>query len=526
MAIDRKRDLTRRTIMQGAGVAASTALLSGLPLSAAEAATTPRTRYDIKTPQGKAALDLYREAVGKMQALPEGNPLSWNFQANIHAHNHSASEALALFSEAGVTPAMKTLALGPSGSGAGGIWWTCSHDHDNLDGAPADSYATHFTAWHRLYLWHFERVCEAVLGKPFALPYWNYLDLTQLKLPPAVLAEKVKIKGALTDNALYFADRRPEFVTQGLRAIKSDLANTDILARDTMRSKTFFDLSTSNGGFRQGFVSALDGTPHGSVHVRVGTDDGLGMAAFETAARDPIFWLHHANIDRLWESWRAPNLSGVSAKDPKAPKAANWLNKSFTFAGADGAASIKAAAASLSLKGLGYRYDRLQPVGAIAFLAPNAETTVVKVTTVSETAAGPGATVAQGNAPVVMTLAPALEASAVKALTRDGGNQFWLVIDVATTKNPRSLFEVQVKAKKAATGEATEQRTVQTFNLFNAGMHQRHGLGYKTAWQVDVSELVRASRLDLGRPVEVTVKPVGGEAGGLVTIGRMRIEAQ
>ena len=526
MAIDRKRDLTRRTIMQGAGVAASTALLSGLPLSAAEAATTPRTRYDIKTPQGKAALDLYRETVGKMQALPEGNPLSWNFQANIHAHNHSASEALALFSEAGVTPAMKTLALGPSGSGAGGIWWTCSHDHDNLDGAPADSYATHFTAWHRLYLWHFERVCEAVLGKPFALPYWNYLDLTQLKLPPAVLAEKVKIKGALTDNALYFADRRPEFVTQGLRAIKSDLANTDILARDTMRSKTFFDLSTSNGGFRQGFVSALDGTPHGSVHVRVGTDDGLGMAAFETAARDPIFWLHHANIDRLWESWRAPNLSGVSAKDPKAPKAANWLNKSFTFAGADGAASIKAAAASLSLKGLGYRYDRLQPVGAIAFLAPNAETNVVKVTTVSETAAGPGATVAQGNAPVVMTLAPALEASAVKALTRDGGNQFWLVIDVATTKNPRSLFEVQVKAKKAATGEATEQRTVQTFNLFNAGMHQRHGLGYKTAWQVDVSELVRASRLDLGRPVEVTVKPVGGEAGGLVTIGRMRIEAQ
>ena len=522
MANDRKRGVTRRGIMTGLGGAA---LLGGLPVGFAEAAV-PRTRYDIKTPQGKAALDLYREAVAKMQALPEGNPLSWNFQANIHAHDHSQSEALALFNAAGVTPAMKTLALGPSGSGAGGIWWTCSHGHDNLDGSSADEYASHFTAWHRLYLWHFERVCEAVLGKPFALPYWNYLDLTQLKLPPAVLAQQVKIKGQTVDNALYFEDRRPEFVSQGLRALKADLVNTDILARDTMRSKTYFDLSTSNGGFRQGFVSALDGTPHGSVHVRVGTDDNKGMAAFETAARDPIFWMHHANIDRLWESWRAPNATGLSAKDPKAPKAANWLNKSFTFAGADGGASIKKASEALSLKGLGYRYDRLQPVGAIAFLAPNAETTVVQVTTIAETASGAGATMAQGNAPVVMTLAPALAADAVKALTRDGGNQFWLVIEVATTKNPRSLFEVLVKAKKSATGAAVEDRTVQTFNLFNAGMHQRHGLGYKTAWQVDLSELVRSSKLDLTKPVEVTVKPVGGEAGGLVTISHMRIEAQ
>jgi tyrosinase len=29
------------------------------------------------------------------------------------------------------------------------------------------------------------------------------------------------------------------------------------------------------------------------------------MSGFNTAARDPIFWLHHANIDRLWEAWLA-----------------------------------------------------------------------------------------------------------------------------------------------------------------------------------------------------------------------------
>ena len=525
MAKTQRKGLSRRKLLQGLGGAASAALLGGLSLGAA-AAAVPRTRYDIKTSKGKAALDLYREAVAKMQALPEGNPLSWNFQANIHAHPHAQAEALALFNQSGVTPAMRNLALGPSGTGAGGIWWTCSHDHDNLNGSPADGYATHFTSWHRLYVWHFERICEKVLGKPFALPYWNYLDLTQLKLPQAVLAEKVRSGGQLVDNALYFADRRPEFVTQGLRAIKSNPASTDILAKDTMRTARFFDLSTSNGSCRQGFVTALDQTPHGLVHVRVGTDEGTGMAAFETAARDPIFWLHHANIDRLWESWRSPSSSGVSAKDPKAPKAANWLSKSFTFASIDGTASIKKASEALSLPGLGYRYDRLQSIGIIAFAAPNLETDVVNVTTLNETPVGVAATVAQGNAAVTMTLAPIVPADQAKSLSRDGGNRFWLVIDVATTKNPGSLFEVQVKVKKTVAGTAMEQKTVQTFNLFNAGMHQRHGLGYQTAWQVDVSDLVRTSKLDLTKPVEVTVQPQAGNASGLVTISHMRIEAQ
>src|SRR5436305_4534028 len=43
----------------------------------------------------------------------------------------------------------------------------------------------------------------------------------------------------------------------------------------------------------------LESTPHDSVHVSIG---GF-MGSFGTAARDPIFWLHHSNIDRLWDAW-------------------------------------------------------------------------------------------------------------------------------------------------------------------------------------------------------------------------------
>ena len=521
MANKNGRGLSRRTVVAGltAGAAAG-----WLGMASQAHAQTMRTRFDLKTPQGRAALDSYREAVAKMQALPESDPLSWNFQANIHAHPYSEDQARAIFASA---PAEhRLLALGANGDGKGGVWWTCSHGHLNLDGSEADNYAAHFTAWHRLYLWHFERVCEKVLGRPFALPYWNYLDLTQLKLPPAVLAQRLKLNGKFLDNALYFADRRPDFVNNGLRAIKGDPADTDIKAIDTMKTKGFFDLSTSTGSFRQGFVAALDQTPHGSVHVRVGTDDGAGMGAFETAARDPIFWLHHANIDRLWESWRRPGSDGSSSKDPKAPKAAVWLDKKFTFAGADGLASVKAARESLSLPALGYQYDRLQPVGLIAFAGPNAEQTVVKVTTVTESPAGDGTVVGQGNAPVTMSLSPVVPADQAKSLARDGGNEFWLVIDVETTKNPNSLFEVFVKAKKSVSNGFLVNVPVQTFNLFNAGMHARHGMGYKTAWQVDISELLRTSRVDLTKPLEVTVKPLAGDSSGVVTVRHMRVEAQ
>jgi len=509
--------VSRRAVMAGLGATA----VAGLSGAGRALSATVRTRYDLKTPQGRAMLNSYREAVGKMRALPESNPLSWNFQANIHAHPYTEEQAQALFADA--PAAVKLMALGANADGVGGIWWTCSHDHNNLSGTPADSYSTHFTSWHRLYLWHFERICEKVLGRPFALPYWNYLDLTQLKLPPAVVAPRLREGGRWLDNALYFPDRRPEFVSAGLRAIKGDPGDTDILALQTMKTKAFFDLSTSNGGFRQGFVTALDGSPHGTVHTRVGTDTGAGMGSFESAARDPIFWMHHCNIDRLWESWRAPNIDGVSEKDPKAPKASAWLNKQFTFAGPDGMPSVKRARDALSLPDLGYRYDRLQPVGLIAFAAPNAEQSVVKVTTIAETAPGAGATVGAGNQSVTMPLAPTLPAGEMTSLARDPGNAFWLIIEVETSRNPASLFVVTIKGSRHG---APVDQPVQTFSLFNAGMQQRQGAAYATSWQADISELVRGGGVDLTKEVEVTVKPVAGDASGIVRVKAMRVEAQ
>ena len=43
------------------------------------------------------------------------------------------------------------------------------------------------------------------------------------------------------------------------------------------------------------------GSIHNRVHVWVGGADGTML--FSTSPNDPVFWLHHCNIDRLWVEW-------------------------------------------------------------------------------------------------------------------------------------------------------------------------------------------------------------------------------
>jgi tyrosinase len=45
---------------------------------------------------------------------------------------------------------------------------------------------------------------------------------------------------------------------------------------------------------------ALEFNPHGSAHVSF---DGF-LSQIPTAARDPLFFMLHANVDRLWAKWQ------------------------------------------------------------------------------------------------------------------------------------------------------------------------------------------------------------------------------
>ena len=48
------------------------------------------------------------------------------------------------------------------------------------------------------------------------------------------------------------------------------------------------------------FQAAIEGAVHADVHNAVGGD-----MATDRSPTDPLFWLHHANLDRIFSRWQA-----------------------------------------------------------------------------------------------------------------------------------------------------------------------------------------------------------------------------
>ena len=107
----------------------------------------------------------------------------------------------------------------------------------------------------------------------------------------------------------------------------------------------------SHSGLQEGLVEAQ---PHDVVHGAIGGRGGL-MSDPRLAALDPIFWLHHANIDRLWEVWRRRSPRNRNPEEPA------WLNgpadRAFAIFGPDGNERPARPRDVLSTTTLEYSYD-------------------------------------------------------------------------------------------------------------------------------------------------------------------------
>ncbi|MGS0999061.1 tyrosinase family protein [Rhodanobacter sp. UC4451_H18] len=135
--LDQPSDMNRRVFVKGLGLVSlglvTSAMFGGCEQLIKDIQNRPVRRY-LRTgsPEVQHALDVYREAVIKMRALPDSDPCSWNAQAALH------------------------------GTVSGGFN-LCQHG------------TVHFFSWHRAYLLYFERICQQLTGeKSFGLPYWNW----------------------------------------------------------------------------------------------------------------------------------------------------------------------------------------------------------------------------------------------------------------------------------------------------------------------------------------------------------------
>jgi tyrosinase len=284
--------LHRRAFVTGVS---ALAMLCGLRAGLGQGAVTTR-----RSVRGMAANDpdlaAYRRGVAAMKALPPSDPRNWSRFAAIHAS-------------------------------------FCPHGN------------WYFLPWHRGYLVSLENIIRDLAEKPdFALPYWDWTADRQL--PPAFAAGNPRTNPLNHPRPeLSPGETMPDDMV-GPQVISRILASPDFEAFGSVRPR---GQNSTNAQWqrRVGAKTELEFNPHDGVHGAMGGD----MAQVGPAPRDPIFYLHHANVDRIWVMWNGRG-NGNSPEQM-------WRDFAFSRNFIDGGGApwdvtvndLQAPAA------LGYRYD-------------------------------------------------------------------------------------------------------------------------------------------------------------------------
>jgi tyrosinase len=263
-------------------------------------------------------LTFFGKAIERMQAKPLNDPLSWRYQAAIHDYpvrdgtlaDRQRQDPLAQASD--VLP-----------SDRGTYWRQCQHG------------SWFFLPWHRMYLHYFEKIVMSLVAnmpggpKDWALPYWNYSASATAALLPAAFRSPTQPDGSR--NFLNIAQRIPQ-ANSGLPFLGPTETSVNCL-KGLKFGNAFGGPPIKN--HPPGSAGLVEQTPHNPVHGTLGASGGW-MGGFTSAPLDPMFWLHHCNIDRLWEVWvqRQKHLG----RTDRNPKVSSWLNEPFAFHDATGTA--------------------------------------------------------------------------------------------------------------------------------------------------------------------------------------------
>ncbi|MCC8363309.1 tyrosinase family protein [Lysobacter sp. A6] len=498
--------LSRRRFLQGA---------SAMPLALwlsknAIAQSTSLVRYDIASSAGQDMLATYANAMRAMLARPESDPLSWMWQWYTHFVRTGTTKANEITRIFGSTSSpRKTLATS--------MWNTCqSHAGQNYN---------HFLPWHRMFLFFYEQVIREVSGRAdFTLPYWDYTSADPAKR--GILPPQFRMPGDPMWGTLYRSDRLA-LANSGQRIdLNQPTDQMDITA--TMASASY-----SNVGTVLGFCRSIDANIHGRIHVLTGNSSNMG--SIPNSARDPLFWVHHANIDRLWASWNA-NFGGLN------PTTGTWLNTQFTFSDRLGQPVTGRLRDFLSTSTLGYGYDVLvaPPAPKKKRTSSSSTLTAAQSTTQRlaslkasepERVASATTTAKMGTSATRVTverLSAAKQVAPVLGLApADAPQRTYLVLtNLHTWKQPEVLYHVYLGPVR---GSALNKNTyVGAINFFDAEFHD-HGTSHQldealgpNFYSFDVTELLR--RFERGGTVardalQVTFVPGGkarADAGAMV----------
>lgn len=506
--------MSRRTVLLQGGVIGAGVIAATMPGIQALAQSQPPERRSL---EGLAWNDpivaTYRDAVGIMKQKPASDKFSWAALARIHGT-----------------------------------------DPNNYHFCPHGNW--YFLPWHRAYILMYERVIrDLTKNNNFALPFWDWT--TNPVMPPVFLTPKTPDGKT---NWLFVNDKdfgqnwkrtwpakKPMPNDQvGPAVLQAILQSTDYEEFGTSRPPDQNNLDQSwivdqNSGDQ----GTLEGLAHNMVHNNIG-----GWMPSASSPRDPLFFMHHGNIDRIWALWNS--LGNQNSSEPL------WNDMTFqnNFLNVDGSSWSPKVSDLYVPEQLGYTYNlgpqmsfdqsptvmalhtnlkalrttQAVPAGSAIkrFSAPasGAATTAKSLSIPIEVDAGLLAAVAQR--PPVSSGRSLLSFSAVREARAAGTRAIAFVRDVAVTGSRDTEFRIFLDAPEITLQTpTTDPHYVGSFGVIVHGT-EGHGKHANPSFAVDLTAAIRrvyGSLPPAGGRIRLQIQPVpSGNAKQAGTAKPSRVE--
>ena len=186
-----------------------------------------------------------------------------------------------------------------------------------------------FLPWHRYFLLTLEGFLQQALDdSEFRIPYWDWnadADLVNPSTSPIwdndLLGQfvgtgwRVRVAMNASTGNLQIVDR----------ALQRNLGAGGVLpnrqqVRSSIRDQTMYDQTPFSSSSPSGVRNHVEGwigsaRIHNNVHVWVGGDMQLS-----SSPNDPVFFLHHSNVDRIWAAWQDMHPDTTYVPDATAPE--------------------------------------------------------------------------------------------------------------------------------------------------------------------------------------------------------------
>nr|ABX09994.1 chloroplast polyphenol oxidase [Taraxacum officinale] len=447
----------------------------------------------------KDYIDKFNKAIGLMKALPDDDPRSFKQQAVVHcAYCDGAYEQVG---------------------------------YPGLDLQVHNSWL--FFPFHRCYLYFFEKICGKLINDPtFAIPFWNWDAADGMTIPDIYTNSKSPLYDTLRDakhQPPSVVDLDYNGVDENLSPSEQTSTNLTIMYRQMVSSAKTASLFMGSP-YRAGDEpnpggGTLENIPHGPVHIWTGDrnqPNGENMGNFYSAGKDPIFYAHHANVDRMWSIWKTLGGRRKDFTD------SDWLDSSFSFYDENAEFVRVKVRDCLDSKKLGYAYEDVK----IPWLKTKPRSKYGKS---RRKAVGHKHAVARADEliPFAKDVFPAsLDKVMIKVLVprpkksrskkqKDEEEEVLVVEGIEVKRNEFVKFDVFVDDDDDEV-RATADKTEFAGSFVNVPHVHKHEKNVTTRLRLGISELLDDLGADDDDNVLVTLVPK--TEGGEVSIGMIKIE--